>query len=206
MRLHYGAIPENADFNPQAEGWRKIPFDPDPILLQVIALPVALFLLAIWGVLFFLTLPLNISLQQIFASRVFLFGWLFIILILMPVHELLHAVVHPHWGTSSRTIIGLWLSKVVLYAHYEGEMYRNRFLLVFIAPYLILGLLPLGLLFLPGAALWTPDLIILLGMISLTGSLLACGDIVGVVLLFQIPSGATVRNKGLNTYWKPAVP
>jgi hypothetical protein len=86
-------------------------------------------------------------------------------------------------------------------------MSRNRFLLVALAPYLILGLLPLGLLALPGAALWSSGTVLILAVVSLLGSVLACGDMVGVILLlFQIPSAAIVRNKGWHTYWKLPVP
>jgi hypothetical protein len=206
MRLRYGAIPEDSDFDPNAAGWRKIRFDPDPILLQVIAVPVAVFLVAIWGILFFVVLPVDVSPLQMLGSGIVIIGWIPIILLLIPVHELLHALVHPQWGRSSNTIIGVWLTKGVIYAHYEGEMSRNRFMLVALTPYLFLGLLPLGLLALPGAALWSTSAVLILGVVSLLGSVLACGDIVAVgLLLFQIPNAAVVRNKGWHTYWKSPV-
>ena len=207
MRFHYGAPPENPDFVPEADGWRKMAFDPGPLLLQLLAIPVIALLALLWGNLFFLVLPAKFTPVQLVSSPIFSLGWLVlftVLLIIIPVHELLHALVHPHWGRSPNTILGAWLSKGIFYAHYEGEMPRNRFLLVYVAPYLVLGLLPLGLLALLGGALWSPGAVVILALVSLFGSLSACGDIIGVILLlFQIPGRALVRNKGWKTYWKP---
>lgn len=201
MRFHYGAPPENPNFDPEAEGWRKLAFDPGPLLLQLIAIPVAVLLAVLWGILFYLVLPVKTAPFPIIISPLLMIGWLTIILILIPAHELLHALIHPHWGRTVNTILGLWLSKGVFYAHYEGEMSRNRFLMVALTPYLVLGLLPLGWLALLNAA--SSSVVSLFGGVSLLGSVLACGDIIGVLLLlFQIPAAAVVRNKGWRTYWK----
>jgi hypothetical protein len=200
MRLHYGSIPKDPGFDPLREGWRKLAFDPNPILLQVIAIPVAALLFVIWGMLFFLALTINGTVLQTVRVAIFPSGWLIILLLLIPVHELLHAWMHPEGGRSSNTILGLWLSRAVFYAHYEGVMSRNRFLLVMVAPYLILGLLPVALLWIP---FWPPDAIRILTLVSLTGSLVACADIVGVgLIVFQIPLAAVVRNHGWETYWQ----
>lgn len=207
VRLHYGAPPENPDFNPEAEGWRKLAFEPGPVLLQLLAIPAMVLLAVLWGNLFFWVLPATFTLLQLASSpilSVIRLVLLIAVLILIPVHELIHALVHPYWGRSTNTIIGVWLSKGLFYAYYEGEMSRNRLALVYLAPYLVLGLLPLGLLALLGNALGSPSAVIILAVVSLLGSLFACGDIVGVIfLLFQTPGTALVRNKGWQTYWKP---
>jgi hypothetical protein len=196
MRFHYGAFPENKDFIPEAEGWRNIR-EPSPIALQFIAFPVAIGLLFIWVV------CLVLFQQEAFSSQisriVINIGTLVLLLLLIPAHEFLHALVHPGCGLSSNTVIGLWLSKGMFYAHYEGEMSRNRFLLVFVTPYIILGVLPTILI------ATFPELMQSLLWLSLFGSVLACGDLVGAgLVLFQIPRSAIVRNKGWKTYWKSA--
>jgi hypothetical protein len=207
MRLHSGAPPENPDFNPEAEGWRKLAFDPGPVLLQLLAIPAMVLLAVLWGNLFFLVLPSKLTPLQLASSPIFSvagFVSFITLLIIIPVHEWIHALIHPQWGRSPNTILGIWLSKGLFYAHYEGEMSRNRFALVYLAPYLVLGLLPLGILALFGGAQGSPDAVIILAVVSLFGSLFACGDIVGVILLlFQVPGTALVRNKGWKTYWKP---
>jgi hypothetical protein len=191
MRFHYGSIPENKDFNPEAEGWLSIR-EPGPIAMQVIAIPVALILLAVWAV-------CVLSIQQDLPPLIFNINTLLILLLIVPVHELLHAFTHPGWGTSSNSIIGLWPSKGLFYAHYEGEMSRNRFLLVFVMPLIVLGVLPTLLIRMKPE--WTQSLL----SISLFGTILASGDLVGVaIIFFQVPRSAVVRNKGSRTYWKPA--
>jgi hypothetical protein len=197
MRLHYGAVPENKDFIPETEGWRNIR-EPSPIAVQFIAIPVAIGLLFIWVGCLVLFQQEAFSSQR---SRIEIdIGTLVLLLLLIPAHEFLHALAHPGWGLSSNTVIGLWLSKGMFYGHYEGEMSRNRFLLVFVTPYIILGMLPTILIatipeLMQSRLLW----------LSLFGSVLACGDLVGAGLIFfQIPRSAIVRNKGWKTYWKSA--
>ena len=44
---------------------------------------------------------------------------------LVVVHEGIHALVHPMAGLSPHSILGFWAS-LGFYAHYDGEMSRNR--------------------------------------------------------------------------------
>lgn len=201
MRFHYGAVPEDVDFHPEAEGWCDI-HEPGPIMLQVLAVPVAIGLLLIWGVLVFVFArinPFGLQMHENADAAALCLTGLGLIIVLIPLHELLHALVHPGWGLSSGTIIGLWLSKGLFYAHYGGSMSRNRFLLILIMPYLVLGVLPIILM-----GIWPMATLFFL-LFSLWGSVLACGDLVGVgLILFQIPNSSAVRNKGWKTYWKSA--
>ena len=203
MRFHSGAVPEDPDFQPEAEGWRSIR-EPGPWMMQLIALPAAIILLLVSGALLYLVLPNQFSLDRQLTGGLPP-GWLVAILVLViPVHELIHAVLHPGWGFSSNSIIGLWSSRLLFYAHYEGAMSRNRFLLVFAGPYLVLSLLPVAAI----AALRVLDAslgaLAALALLSLWAGALASGDFVGFwLILSQIPNGALVRNKGWKTYWKP---
>ena len=194
MRLHYGAVPENKDFIPEAEGWHSIR-EPRPIAMQFLAVPVFLLLLVLW-----VTCLLSVQPDPSpFQGRRIDLNTLLILVLLIPVHELLHVLTHPKWGTSSNSIIGAWPSKGLFYAHYEGEMARDRFLLVFVMPLLVLGVFPILLL------MMIPSLLPSLFWLSLFGTIFACGDLVGMAFIyFQVPRSAVVRNKGWNTYWKPA--
>lgn len=207
MRFHFGAIPEDQDFLPEAEGWRGIR-EPNPIWLNVIAVPVVIALMFVWALLIFLILllrglpyiPPPASLSFTFSPLAFIL----ILLFLIPAHEFLHALFYPDWGLSSKTIIGLWLSKGIFYAHYEGMMSRNRFLLIFLTPYLVLGLLPALVWGLLPASYLASDVSINLLFLSLLGSVFSSSDFVGASLVFlQIPALAVVRNKSWKTYWKP---
>jgi hypothetical protein len=93
-------------------------------------------------------------------------------------HELLHIAAHPAAGRSSQSIVGFWPSRVLFYAHYDGELTRNRFVAI---------LLSSG---------W-------IAFISTFNAFLACVDVLGAgMVLFQIPATAVVRNQGWRTYWR----
>jgi hypothetical protein len=201
MRFHYGAVPENEAFHPEAEGWRSVR-EPNPLVMQLFALPLMFLLMAGWGLSVLLFMGPEIFFPKIsgmagIAANCLLGSGLFFLMI--PLHELIHALFHPGWGFSTRTVIGLWLSKALFYAHYEGIMSRNRFLMVFLAPYPVLGVLPTI------AAIAFPEWRPVLLPFSFWGSIMPCGDFVGLmVVLFQIPASAIVQNKGWKTYWKPS--
>jgi hypothetical protein len=128
-----------------------------------------------------------------------------ILVLLIPVHELLHAAFHPGAGLSSDTVIGLWPSRLLFYAAYEGPMARNRFLLVFMGPYLVLSLLPVVAIPLLRAIGAGPVPLLALAFLAFIGAAVAAGDVVGAILvLTQVPADAVVRNQGWRTYWRPA--
>jgi len=207
MRFHYGEITLDHDFQPESEGWQAIR-EPNPILLQVIAIPVALALVLAWVLLIYLFLRLQgTSFQFPTANISFTIPigtFLLILLLLIPLHELLHAFFHPGWGLSAKSIIGIWLTRGLFYAHYEGVMRRNRFLLIFFVPFLVLGVLPAVLWGISPGSWWSAEMTRNLLFLSLTGTLMGSGDLVGACLIYlQIPNSAIVRNKGWKTYWKP---
>lgn len=220
MRFHWGAFPEDKSFNPEIEGWVALP-DTNLSAVHLIALPVAFGLFLLWLLLACLALPPELLTPQVrqISSTVFqiqfpiyetltwpLLAILIAVFILFfPTHEIVHALCCPDWGLSANTIFGVWLTKGFFYIHHEGPMSRNRLLLVLVAPYIVLSLLPLALIALFRTLGWTPEIIISLTWLSLLGSLSAGGDFVSVgSLLSQIPNTAMVRNKGQRSYWKPA--
>ena len=116
--------------------------------------------------------------------------------LLIAVHEALHALAHPSFGLSRRSVIGFWPSRLLFYAHYEDCLSRNRLIFIFLLPTLVLSFLPL---------LLATTLDIRSGwllFISCLNALLAGVDILGVLLLIvQVPASATVQNEGYKTYW-----
>ena len=139
MRFHVGAIPID-DFEPD-DSWQSLR-EPGPLLMQLFALPIAVVLLLVFGV--FWKDYLAIEPLEIPSEYTVLFGLATIasLPLLVVVHELLHAVAHPGYGRQSATIIGAWPQKMLFYAHYCGELSRNRFLLVFAMPFVVISLLP----------------------------------------------------------------
>ena len=207
MRFHYGSPPEDPEFFPEAEGWSTI-WDPGPWLLQLIALPVTFALLFISMVLIYPVFPhelfLLLSGPPAMAAPLVLIalGYVGLVsLILIPVHELLHIACHPAGG--SRSVLGVWLSKGMFYAHYEGVRSRNRLLLSLVAPYIILALLPILLIPTLQALGSTSVTIVTVAFSCLMQTAFASGDAAGIgLVLALIPSTALVRNKGWKTYWK----
>jgi hypothetical protein len=174
--------------------------------VQVIALPVTIGLLGFLGGLLFFALPqgmLSIITVAVAVTKINAWSIVTICALLVPAHELVHALCHPRFGLSQNTIVGLWPARLVFYAHYEGPMSRNHFAWVFVGPFAVLSLVPIGIIALLRAAPLSPNTVACLVILSLLNGAASAGDIIGFLLiLFQIPSSATVRNRGWQTFWK----
>ena len=189
MRFHMGAIPETPDFSPDAT-WRRLR-EPTPWVMQFFALPLGIVaclgVAALW---FFLT-PLR---ELSFDSPITV---LTAFVAIIPIHELIHAAVHPRSGMSTSSILGFWASRLLFYAHYLGELSRGRFIAILLMPLLIISFVPIIACAITGRS--SP----LLAFTSILNALFACGDLFAVgLLLFQVPSDATVRNQGYQTFWR----
>lgn len=189
MKIHWGAIPKDTSFQPEREGWSPIR-EPGPLAIQFIAVPVAIIVVGLLGGALYLVWPGGSATASI---------WLLLAMaiLLIPIHEILHAVCFPGGLRSPQTVIGIWLSRVLFYAHYEDVMSRTRFLVTFAMPLLVLSILPIGLI---GLLRW-PSLELV--ALSIVNGAAASGDIIGIILIgVQVPVSASVRNRGWRTYWK----
>lgn len=199
MKFHLGALPD--DFEPD-ETWHPI-IEPSPLLLQFVATPVAL---ASGGLFFFLWQQvIDFEYPHIPAGWEFL--WQLAIIasfpVLILVHELLHAAVFPKFGFGNQSLIGCWPSRMLFYAYHNGPLSRDRFLLVFAMPFLVISVVTL----LIGACVPMPETVgSILAWFSIWNAFFACGDIVGFALiLVQVPREAIVRNKSWRSFWKPGL-
>lgn len=209
MRFHYGAIPEDGAFQPEAAGWSGIR-EPGPLILNILAIPVAFFLIG--TTIYVINLVREGGLQGIIEDVLeqsrpdpFLIS-LIVVVISIPVHELIHLFTHPQFGQSKKSILGAWLSRGLFYAHYEGKVSRNRFLAILVSPYLVLTWIPVIVLALAGNTISLVYVQILV-FVALVNSALPAGDIVGFFLMLsQVPSTACVKNKGWKSYWTQGAP
>lgn len=191
MRFHLGTIPETQEFLLDSS-WKPLR-EPTPWVMQFLALPLGIIACIIIGFLWFFLTPIMDrsfdsldSLEMVLAS-----------IAIIPIHELIHAAVHPHSGLSANSILGFWPSRLLFYAHYIGELSRGRFIAILLMPLLIISIVPLF------ACAIADRSSALLAFTSTLNVLSACGDMFGVgLLLFQVPSNATVRNQGWKTFWK----
>jgi len=116
---------------------------------------------------------------------------------IVVVHELIHVAVHPMSGRSPHSIVGVGGPSTGFYAHYDGEMTRNRFVAILLMPLVVISFVPL----LVAAVVQVSSGWV--AFISAFNAFLACADILlAGLVLFQIPAAAIVRQQGLRTYWR----
>jgi hypothetical protein len=118
--------------------------------------------------------------------------WVFLLIIF---HELIHLLFIPNFLKSRKTMIGFTLFGC--YVHTEEELSKSRYILVTIAPFIILSIILPLILGVFGLLSSTFKSLVLLN--SMASSL----DILMLILLLtQIPKKASLRNNGTKTYWK----
>jgi hypothetical protein len=190
MKLLVGKPPENQQFQPQREGWIPLKEPKNLWVLQLLAIPIGILLVFL---ITFIAVVMNHFNTIVIDLRFFL-----AFALIIPVHELLHAVVFPERLTSKHVMLGFWPKAFVFFAHYDGELTRNRFIVVLVTPFFVLSVLPLILLKLLGFQ--NHNFVFLCCVIN---AFCSSGDLLGVFLiLFQVPRKANMRNQSFHSYWK----
>jgi hypothetical protein len=189
MRLRIGPLPLNPEFRPEQDGWNPLK-EPGPLVLQLLAVPIGVLtagaLIAGWW------LAVGEKVVELSPLPIWfaLFG-------VIPVHELLHASAQPGYGLRPTSILGLWPSKLTFYAHYLDPMPRDRLLLIFVVPFVVLSVVPL---LVCGVVPVVPGWVVVM---SVWNAFLSCGDMLGMLLIAsQVPRSAMVCNQGWFTWWK----
>ena len=192
MKFKWGPYPEAADFDPQSP-WRPLD-EPSPEVLRRRALPVAAVSALVVVLMWMLTVDVSrIQWNVAILSAVVWFPGL------IALHEAVHALLFPRSGVPGNTIVGFWPQQALFYAAYLGEMSRERFACVILAPLVVLSFGPLLV------APFTEVTSSIVVSISVTNAMLSCGDLVGVFYLLRgSPKKTIVRNKGWKTYWRKA--
>ena len=189
MQFHLGAVPDSPEFVVD-DSWNPCR-EPNPILMQFLVVPLGIVTCAAVAALWFYLTPVA---DALFTSPILVLG---AILLIIPLHELIHASAHPHFGRSDFSVLGLWPSRLLFYAHYSGELSRDRFLVILAMPLVVISGVPLV------ASAFLGQASIVLAVVSVFNTLAACGDVLGICLLFfQVPRRAIVRNQGWRTYWR----
>ncbi len=207
MRFVFGPPPDDCEFNPEAEGWRKVR-EPSPFVLVLIGglsgVPIAVAVAFAWVTL----LGVEPNVQMTVSSDnpwpmvtmwLFLLSPLLFLAGLILVHELIHALACPQFGFTQKTVFGVWPSRILAYAAHLGPMSHRRGILVATAPFLVLSVGPM-LVELVGR--WQSSF---LACVSIVNALVCGGDaFIMVMFLVQIPFIASMCNKGWYTWWRPA--
>lgn len=189
MRFHLGAIPSSPDFVPDPP-WRSL-HQPSPWIQNLLALPIGVIAAVVVVVLWFLVTPLR-DITPAMSLPAFLLSFAGLVV----VHEVLHALVHPMAGRSLHSILVFWPS-VGFYAHYDGELSRNRLVAILLVPLLIISIVPLLVSAVTQISFgWV-------AFISAFNALCACADMLEAgFVLSQIPSAAIVRYKSWRLFWR----
>jgi hypothetical protein len=198
MRLRFGPVPDDVGFAPEHGGWTRLK-EPSFGWMLVAALPVSIVLVAgmslAWGA---VARVRGISGEStVVVSPVGVVLSLLAVGALILAHELAHAVALPSGGLTEATTLGFWPRTATPYVSYEGELSRNRQIVVGLTPFLVLSVVPIaiGLCF-SIAPLW----LVALSAVNAFG---ASGDLIGAGLIaLQVPASGIVRNKGLDTWWR----
>ena len=83
------------------------------------------------------------------------------------------------------------------YGGHSGPVSCRRFVVVAFAPFLVLSVAPLLVAFVGGPH-WP-----FLMLVSVVNALMCGGDaVICMMLIYQVPFNATVRNKGWDTWWR----
>jgi hypothetical protein len=199
MQLHLGPPPNSPDFAPEQDGWTALR-EPSPTMLNFIAGPVGIAAAALVALGWSQTptaVQFHVSGNSLTSIPVISASVLLGFIALVAVHEMVHALGYPRCGWTPATIIGLWPTHMLFYAAYLDHLGRNRLLLVYVLPFLVISLLPL--IVCASLKINSPPLM----AISVINALFCGGDFTCFALiLWQVPSNAQVRNQGWATWWK----
>ncbi|MBA4192727.1 MAG: hypothetical protein C0467_32580 [Planctomycetaceae bacterium] len=117
----------------------------------------------------------------------------------IAMHELIHAIACPGFGLSDAAVLGVWPSRLIPYADYQGPMPCWRGTIVAIAPFTILSLLPLAM---ASSGASVPTFCV---VVSVVNALVCGGDaLIGFMVLSQVPLRAVVQNKQWGMWWRSA--
>jgi hypothetical protein len=147
MRFRLGDLSEAAPSLPQENGWHRVRGPGSRlgyVLAGVMGLALLCGLIGGLGTVSLLATPA----EKVEPSQADT-PWAAVVLILLlyiPAHELLHALWHPRFGFTPRTVVAVWPARLRFGVYYEGCMSRTRWLLMRATPFAALFLLPAGLL------------------------------------------------------------
>jgi len=198
MRIHIGSPQLSRTFDPSSLGWKPVSGLKSAHyvwLALVIGLPCFL------GSLIVLYHSISDWKKGVLSQpggRVLLFTCL---LLMVPVHELIHALAYRCGLRSPHLILGIWPRRFLIYVLYDAPLPKARVLRMLAAPLVTLTFLPLGLLlFLQG------DLASLTTYFILVHTSACSGDIITWIRFWkQVPPNALIHNQGETTYWGHAL-
>ena len=118
--------------------------------------------------------------------------WLFLLLV---IHELIHLILIPNFVKSERTYVGFTLFGGFVIT--EEEISKSRYVIITIAPFVIISIILPLVLSLLGLLTTTLKFLIILNAMASSVDLLNL-----LLIIKQVPKNAILKSNGPNTYWK----
>lgn len=191
MRFHFGGIPRLDNFSPVMPAWHEIR-EPGPLLVQLIGLPIGIATLIGVGRLWFTLTPFD---ADPFALPIPVL--LAILATVAAAHMLVQVLVHPGCGSGPHSFLCVWPRYLLVFAHYTGELTRERSVAILVGPFLFISILPIAI----GAmASLTAIPVVFASLINAA----MCGAELtyAALVLLQVPARSVVRNRDWKTYWR----
>ena len=128
-----------------------------------------------------------------------------VLITFIPLHEFIHLLGQPGWGITRNSVLAIWPTRLRFGVYYEGCMSRKRWLIMRLAPLVVLCLLPALLIALMQTLSSSPDIQVGLIVMMVVNALGSGGDIVAAaIILRQVPASASLCFREGQAYWRPA--
>jgi hypothetical protein len=205
VRIHFGTLPAGQSEPAAEDGLTRI-HSPGSRLGYLLAGLVGLALpmvLIVWLIAVSL-LSAPVGAGDVGAETPVPWGAVILALVLViPLHELVHAVLHPGFGLSPQTVMVIWPTKLRFGVYYEGCMTRGRWLAMRLAPLVCLSVVPVMLLTLFEVVPASFALETFLQVLMLVSGIGSGGDVIAVIwVLFQVPARADICFCSGRAYWR----
>lgn len=190
MKFLFNKIPEDKNFNPR-DGWITTNKCINRILSVLVLCLNVLIVICLFKI-----FNLNLNILNHNLSGNVLWAFITFIIIVIPIHEILHALFCPCKLTSNNLYLGIIPKKLIFFTYYSEIISKKRYVIVSIMPFLIITILGIFL-----AKLFPiSNIFKILILYNATGS---CMDILNALIaLFRVPRNAVIKNKGTRLYWK----
>lgn len=177
--------PENEEFEP-GENWHLL--EEDELNVQMIkALPVVIGMYLVTRFIF-AQLGFDYEMELIYLVPASI--------IMIVIHELIHALCFPEKLKSDWVVFGAYPVRMMFYASYEGIMTVKQMKICLVMPLLVITLVGTIMLY----VVPYDELICNIIFLNAIGSAF---DIMSLKkLIKELPKGSKIRNKGMQTYWQ----
>jgi hypothetical protein len=206
MRFQIGNLTAVDPSPPEGEGWTRLVSPSSPtahLLAWLIGIATLVALLAVVITSSLITLPATFPPSDAEGAT----PWLAVVLTLLlsvPAHELVHAVFYPDHGLSPATLLVVWPGKLLVGVSYEGHISRSRWLMMRLAPFALLSVVPTILLAATSRVPRSFAAETSLSLLLLVNSLGSGGDILAAAWVFlKVPRGSALAFKAGYAYWRP---